>query len=102
MYGNYVVLKLRDRHSRTREETIASFEESLPRFQAMEDLHSKAYLYSPERGEVGGFYLWRTEAARRAHVESGSLETMAERLGATVTVTPYEVPLVMERLLVAD
>ncbi|MDQ2090926.1 hypothetical protein [Marimonas arenosa] len=82
--------------SMTREEAVALFEKSVPRWQANAKLVRKYYLYDGEAGIGGGVYLWPSvDDAKAAH--DAAWCDMAEKLyGARPRFQYFETPLIVD------
>ncbi len=71
-------------------------EQVAPRFQVLEGLRMKHFLYQEERGLGGGFYTWDTrEAADTFHTEMW-LDSMEERMGSRPELQYFETAVVVD------
>jgi hypothetical protein len=50
-------------------------------FREVRGLRSKAFIFSPERSEFGGNYVWETQDDAEAYLRSERWRAMASRLG---------------------
>ena len=50
-------------------------------FRDVPGLHSKAFVFSPERGEMGGNYVWATQDDAEAYLRSAPWRAVVARLG---------------------
>ncbi len=80
----------------SREEAVAIYEKTVPRWKANAALVRKYYLYDGAAGIGGGVYLWPTiEDAKAAHDEAWC--DMAEKMyGSRPRFQYFEVPLIVE------
>lgn len=94
MITEIVTFDIRD--GLTRDEVLALYEQTLPRWRANPDLIRKTYLYDEAGQRGGGIYLWRNiEAAKHAH--DADWCAMAERMyGCAPRFDYYETPLLLE------
>ena len=81
---------------KTRDEVVALFEKSAPRWQANKELVRKYYLYDEAGGTGGGVYLWPDiDAAKSAHDEAWI--AMAEDMyGSRPQFQYFEAPLIVD------
>ena len=78
-----------------RDEVVAAFEASAPRYRGTPGLLRKYYLYDG-LDLVGGFYVWSDRAAAEAvHTESW-LKQVGDRYGAVANITYFDVPVVVD------
>ena len=71
-------------------------EQVAPRFQVLEGLRMKHFLYQEERGLGGGFYTWDSrEAADTFHTEMW-LDSMEERMGSRPELQYFETAVVVD------
>ncbi len=50
-------------------------------FRTMPGLRAKAFVFSPERGEIGGNYVWETQDEAEAYLRSAAFRATVERWG---------------------
>ena len=50
-------------------------------FRNVPGLRSKAFIFAPERGEMGGNYVWNTQDDAEAYLRSGAWRATVARLG---------------------
>ena len=83
----------------TREQVVAGMRAVAPKWRANADLIRKTFVYDPEQGQTGAFYLWKNkEAALLAHGEDwrhGVLETF----GSVPVIRYFQTPLVVDNAL---
>ncbi|MBK5103187.1 MAG: hypothetical protein JJE42_02980 [Burkholderiales bacterium] len=83
----------------SREEVVAAMHAVAPKWRSMPDLIRKTFLYDPEAGRSGAFYLWSNKAAAlQAHGEAwrrGILETF----GSVPEIRYFQTPLVVDNAL---
>ena len=71
-------------------------EQAAPRFQVLEGLRMKHFLYNEEQGLGGGFYTWDTrEAADTFHTEAW-LNSVEERMGSRPELQYFETAVVVD------
>ena len=71
-------------------------EQAAPRFQVLEGLRMKHFLYHEEQGLGGGFYTWDTrEAADTFHTETW-LDSLEERMGSRPELQYFETAVVVD------
>ena len=71
-------------------------EQVAPRFQVLEGLRMKHFLYQEEQGLGGGFYTWDTrEAADTFHTEAW-LNSVEERMGSRPELQYFETAVVVD------
>lgn len=82
-----------------RDEVVADMREVAPRWRREADLIRKTFLYDPEAGISGAFYLWRNrEAALRAH-DAAWRERLRRRYGSEPVIRFFDTPLVVDNAL---
>ena len=83
----------------TREEVVANYRRSAPKWRANLDLIRKNYLYEAEKRRAGGVYLWRSmEAARRAR-DAAWLDRVRRTYGSEPMVQYFETPSVADNAI---
>jgi len=83
----------------TRDDVVANYRRSAPKWRANPDLIRKNYLYDAERRRAGGVYLWRSmQAARRAR-DAAWLDRVRRTYGSEPTVQYFETPLVADNAI---
>ena len=89
-----VTYKLPEAMNRVAAHALA--EQVAPRFQVLEGLRMKHFLYQEERGLGGGFYTWDSrEAADTFHTEMW-LDSMEERMGSRPELQYFETAVVVD------
>lgn len=71
-------------------------EEAAPRFQALDGLRTKHFLYQEADGLGGGFYAWETQAQAEAFHREAWLDSMEERMGSRPELTFFETAVVVD------
>lgn len=72
-------------------------EKGLQHYQEMPGLRMKTYLFDPETGQFGGFYLWQDEAAFKAMFEDPEWQTWIKgRYGALPQYRSFAVPFLVD------
>lgn len=71
-------------------------EDAAPRFQALEGLRTKHFLYQGADGLGGGFYAWETRAQADAFHCEAWLDSMEDRMGSRPELTFFETAVVVD------
>lgn len=80
----------------TREQLVANFRQTAPKWRENPDLIRKNYLYDPANGLGGGVYLWRSiNDAKRWHGDAFR-KKVNEIYGSNPTITYFETPIVVD------
>lgn len=80
----------------TREQAIATFRESAPKWQEPAELVRKYYLF--DGFQAGGVYLWKSkDAARKWHGDAFRQRIRAV-FGSEPTFTYYETPVIVDNV----
>lgn len=80
----------------TREQLVANFRQTAPKWHANPDLIRKNYLYDPAKGLGGGVYLWKSkDDAMRWHNDAFR-QKVVEIYGSEPTISYYETPIVVD------
>ncbi|WP_323784352.1 monooxygenase [Thalassovita sp.] len=80
----------------SREEVLARYQATLPRWRANPELIRKTYLYDPDGNRGGGVYLWKSvEAAKAAH-DADWCRMAEETYGCAPRFDYFEAPLILE------
>jgi hypothetical protein len=83
----------------TRDEVVQGMREVAPRWRAEAALVRKTFVYEPEAGQAGAFYLWHNRAdAERAHDDAWRAGVRA-RFGSEPELRYFETPLVVDNAL---
>lgn len=80
------------------EAATAIFQSTAPRYQGMEGLIRKYYLFDPETGVCGGCYLFDTRAAAAAVFDDAWRSLIKEKYGAEPSIQYFETPVVVDNL----
>lgn len=83
----------------SRAEVVAGMRAVAPKWRAHPDLIRKTFVFDPDAGQTGAFYLWKNKAAAlQAHGEDwrrGVLETF----GSVPVIRYFQTPLVVDNAL---
>lgn len=80
----------------TREQLVANFRQTAPKWHANPDLIRKNYLYDSVNNIGGGVYLWKSlEDAQRWHNDAFR-QKVIEVYGREPTIQFYETPIVVD------
>lgn len=71
-------------------------EDAAPRFQALDGLRTKHFLYQEADRLGGGFYAWETRAQAEAFHCEAWLDSMEERMGSRPELTFFETSVVVD------
>lgn len=97
MITEYVLFKLPAGISR--DEVVRGMHEVAPRWQREPGLIRKTFIYDPQAGQAGAFYLWQRRVdAERAHDEAWR-ERIRSSYGSEPVVQYFETPLVVDNAL---
>lgn len=80
----------------SREEVVARFRASAPRWRDNPDLIRKNYLYDAATGTGGGVYLWRDRASAERWHGAEFRRKIAETYGAEPEFRYFETPIVVD------
>lgn len=81
-----------------REEVIAVFRASVPRYRDRPGLIRKYYLLDEASGKAGAVYLWETRAAAEATYDAAWRQSFLERYGANPRIAYFDTPVVIDNL----
>jgi hypothetical protein len=80
----------------TREQIVANFRDSIPRWRDNPDMIRKHMIFDLEHGKAGGVYLWNSVAdAKRWHDESFH-ERIRSLFGSVPSYQYFETPVVVD------
>jgi hypothetical protein len=80
----------------TREQIVANFRDSIPRWRDNPDMIRKHMIFDLENGKAGGVYLWNSVAdAKRWHDESFHAR-IAKLFGSVPSYQYFETPVVVD------
>jgi hypothetical protein len=83
----------------TRAEVVAGMRAVAPKWRAMPDLIRKTFVYDPDNGQTGAFYLWQNKAAAvRAHDDAWRQGVM-KTFGSVPVIRYFQTPLVVDNAL---
>lgn len=71
-------------------------EDTAPRFQALEGLRTKHFLYQEADGLGGGFYAWESREQAEAFHCDAWLDSMEERMGSRPELTFFETAVIVD------
>ncbi len=82
----------------TREQLVANYRQTAPKWHENPDLMRKNYLYDPANGLGGGVYLWQSiDDAQRWHGDAFR-QKVNELYGSDPTFTYFETPIVVDNV----
>ncbi len=82
----------------TREQLVANFRQTAPKWRENPDLIRKNYLYDAAKGIGGGVYLWQSvDDARRWHNDTFR-QKVVEVYGNEPTITYFDTPIVVDNV----
>ncbi len=81
-----------------REDVVAAFRQSVPRYLGRAGLVRKYYLFDEVSGTAGAVYLWETRAAAESTYNEAWRQSFIERYGANPTISYYDTPVVVDNL----
>jgi len=97
MITEYVLFDLPK--SISRRQVVAGIREVAPKWRATPDLIRKTFVYDPDNGQAGAFYLWKNKAAaRRAH-DAAWRRRIREIYGSAPVIRYFQTPLVVDGAL---
>ena len=76
----------------------AQSEAAAPRFQALDGLQTKYFLYHEDRGLGGGFYIWDSREKAEAFHSEAWLDSMEERMGSRPEIAFFETAVIVDNL----
>ena len=79
----------------TREQAHKGSEAAAPRFQGLDGLHRKCFLYH-DRGTGGGFYEWENRKKAEAFFNEAWLDRMEAMVGSRPTVKYFETAVLVD------
>jgi hypothetical protein len=80
----------------TRDQLVANFRQTAPKWHENPDLIRKNYLYESANGLGGGVYLWKNmDDAKRWHNDAFRKKVL-EVYGSEPTITYFETPIVVD------
>ena len=71
-------------------------EDAAPRFQGLDGLRTKHFLYQEADGLGGGFYAWESRAQAEVFHCEAWLDSMEERMGSRPELTFFETAVVVD------
>lgn len=80
------------------DELTSAFEASAPNYKGVEGLLQKYYLYDGI-DRVGGFYVWKDQAAAKAVHTKDWLKNVGDRYESKAEMVFFEVPLIVDNTL---
>jgi len=81
-----------------RENVVAVFRQSVPKYQGRVGLVRKYYLLDEASGTGGAVYLWETRAAAESTYNEAWRKSFIERYGAEPTISYFDTPVVVDNL----
>ena len=97
MITEYVLFRLPS--GITREEVVAGMHEVAPRWRAEPNLVRKTFIYDPEAGVAGAFYLWNDRASAEAAHDDAWRQRIRDAYGSEPETRYFETPLVVDNAL---
>ncbi|MGI9384546.1 MAG: monooxygenase [Methyloligellaceae bacterium] len=89
------IVRFRIPKDKTLDEITSIFEGTAPKYQGLDGLVRKYYLFDPE-GTGGGVYLWESrEAAERVYTDEWC-QMIADRYGAPPEIIYFETPVIVD------
>lgn len=82
----------------TREQLLAKYERTVPKWRQNPDLILKSYLYDAAKSLGGGFYIWKSRAAAQEAHDSEWRAHFTERWGTEPNITIVETLIVVDNL----
>ncbi len=83
----------------TSQQARTLFEGSAPKYQALDGLVRKYYLFDAESMTGGGCYLWRDRAAAEAAYDDAWKTMIQQRYGATPEISYFETPVIVDNAI---
>ena len=81
-----------------RDDVIAVFRQSVPRYRDRPGLIRKYYLLDESAGKAGAVYLWESRAEADKTYDDAWRRSFIERYGAEPKVTYFETPVIIDNL----
>ena len=78
------------------DDAAARFNTTAPNYRGRDGLHSKAYIYAEDGGQLGGFYVFDSRADAEALYTDAWRVRATELYGVEPTVQYFEVPVLIE------
>ena len=85
------------RNSR-REDVVAVFRQSVPRYLGRVGLVRKYYLFDEASGTAGAVYLWESRVAAESTYNEAWRQSFIERYGADPTISYFDTPVIIDNL----
>ncbi len=82
----------------TREQLVANFRQTAPKWRENPDLIRKNYLYDQTNELGGGVYLWKSIADAKRWHNDAFRQKVIEVYGSEPTITYFETPIVVDNL----
>ena len=82
----------------TREEALAIFLSTAPKYRGVAGLVRKSYVLSEDGGTVGGIYLWNSRADAEAMFTEAWKAFVRAKYGAEPSLAYFETPVVVDNL----
>ncbi len=81
-----------------REDVVAVFRQSVPRYRDRPGLVRKYYLLDEAAGRAGAVYLWESRAAAEKTYDDAWRRSFIERYGADPSVSYFDTPVIVDNL----
>jgi hypothetical protein len=82
----------------TREQLVANYRQTAPKWRENPDLIRKNYLYEATNRLGGGVYLWKNIAAAKKWHDERWRQGVVERYGSEPNITYFETAIVVDNL----
>lgn len=83
----------------SRDEVVAGMREVAPRWRREAALIRKTFIYDPQAGVAGAFYLWHDRAAAEHAHDDAWRQRIHDAYGSVPTIRYFETPLVVDNAL---
>ena len=90
-----VIVQYKLQESMTRERLEQEYEKAVPRFQGMDGLICKYFLYKDD-GTGGGVYIWESREKADACYTKEMLDSLEQRMGYRPVLSYFDLPFVVD------
>lgn len=80
----------------SRQEVIDGMHEAAPRWQKEPRLIRKTFLYDPQAGQAGAYYLWNDRASAEAAHDEAWRQRIRSTYGSEPQIRYFETPLIVD------
>jgi hypothetical protein len=91
-----VLVQYKLREGTTREQALKDQEAAAPRFQGLDGLQTKHFLYHEKNGTGGGFYHWESREKAEAFHNQDFFDRIEKMVGSPPTVTYFETAVLVD------